>query len=355
MPPEEEQGLGQDQGAAPAAEVASADPTGGQPSEGSSQGQGDGGKPAEQTSVLEAVKSVIDAGRAAEAKQAAGAAAAAPGDGGQKQGAQAAATDGKPQDVPAKQGEARLSKEQWEALPAAFRQRVNQQEQTLRAQAPVVKAFTDMQTWARNNGLDQNSFSYGLQLVAAVRNDPARAYEMLKPVLADLRKHVGEELPEDLAADVSAGTISQERAQELARARNEKARLDEQARMRAEADVQAQQETAVQTLRNTQTQGIAAYENQWKASDPDYAKKAPLVWDRMAALMSQQGQPTTREAAVELLKQARQDVEDRMKGFIPAPKPKEGIPAGGASGQARQQPTTVLEAARLGLAAARAG
>lgn len=248
----------------------------------------------------------------------------------------------------------RLTKEQWDALPAPFRARVNELQRAVKEQGPAVKAYNDLQTWARNSGISQDEFTFGLELISAMRNDPRVAWEMLQPSLAVLRKHVGEELSEDLQADVTAGTISPERARELAAARAERVRLEHQGRRREAADEQRAAQDEHRRIHGTMKNAIAGYETQWKASDPDYPKKMERVKNEFYMRLiarRQAGTPvSTPQEAVELLKAARKDIEMWMTGFLPPPKAKETLPAGGTSAQTRVEPQNALEAAKLGLA-----
>lgn len=255
----------------------------------------------------------------------------------------------------------RLTNDEWKALPPKVQSRFNAIykeaktfETRLKSAEPKAQIVDDLQKWAGENGVSSDEYAYSLQFIAAVKNDPAQAWKMIQPLLADLRKHVGEELPDDLAAEVTAGTISRERAQELAATRAEQTRLREQGERRTQQDAESQQRAAVTQQINQHTAAISGYESQWKASDPDYALKQPRVWERMVVLMNEQGKPTSSQAAVALLKQAREDVEKWMGGFIPKPKPKEGLPAGGANPQTQGAPKSALDAAKRAVQATRA-
>jgi hypothetical protein len=235
-------------------------------------------------------------------------------------------------------GDGRLTNDEFKALPPKVQARFNAIykeaktfETRLKAAEPKAQIVDDLQKWASENSVSKEEYAYSLEFIAAVKNDPARAWKMVQPLLADLRKHVGEELPEDLASEVTAGTISRERAQELAATRAEQARLHAQGERRTQQDAAAQERHAVEQQISDHTTAISNYETQWKASDPDYSKKSGQVWARMVVLMNEQGKPASSQAAVALLKQAREDVEKWMSGFVPKPKPKEGLPAGNAT------------------------
>lgn len=311
-------------------------------------------KPAAPKSALEAVKLVMNADRAAAAAE------AKPGEekpGEQKPGA----TDDKGAAAAEKQeatGNLRLTDEEFKALPKKAQQRFNElykaaktAEGSVTTLTPKAEAFDQLQGWANGAGISQDDFTFGLQVMANIRHNPAKAWEMLQPILKDLRMHVGEELPTDLAAEVEAGTLSKERAQELARTRNEATRVQEESTRRSQADQQNRTTEAATRLKGEIEQSLKGYEDQWKASDPDFALKAEPTWERMMALMALPtiGVPKSREAAVELIKRARKDVEDRLAKVRPAKTAKQEIPAGGANASTRAAPKSALEAAKAAL------
>jgi hypothetical protein len=307
-------------------------------------------------SALEAVKKVMEGDRAA-AETAAGKATATTASTTETKPDAAATTQDKTAADDKTAGGSRLTKEEFDALPPKAQARFNElyreaktAQTSFERAKPVVQAFTELQGWIGRQGMTQEEFTYGLTLIANAKNNPAKAYEMLQPLLGDLRKHVGEELPEDLAAEVEAGTLSKERAQELARRRNEEFLNADRTKRATAASEETRRVEAAQRMSTECASAIDGYEKQWRGTDPDYAKKKDMVWNKMVALMQTEGTPTSRDAAVELLKKARKEVEDWMRTFVPARGAKETLPSGGANAQTRQQPTSALEAAKLGLA-----
>ena len=311
--------------------------------------------PAEPKSPLEAVKAVMDRGRAADAK-AAGATTSAT----TQTQAAGAQQQGRQQQQQAA-GDGRLTDEEFKALPEKAQKRFHalfRESQTFKAnfekQQPVVQAWNDLQGWARKANISEDEFTFGLQFIANVRNNPAQAWDMLQPVLQVLQRHVGEVLPQDLQAEVDAGTLTRERAQELAKTRAERARLQEQERRHGAEEQQRLEAERQRTFTAEVTRAISGYESQWKGSDPDYPKKSQRVWERMQSIMAAEGRPANPAAAVVLIKRARKEVEDWMGTFIPPAKPKETLPAGGSAAQTRIDPKSPLEAAKLGLASLKA-
>jgi len=270
--------------------------------------------------------------------------------------------DGKPDGKPDDEG--RLTKEEYEALTPKARRRFgvlteqrNQARDALKAVQPVIERDRGLQGFLEQHSVAQEEFRWTLDLIAAVKRDPAKAYDMMRPLLADLQKFVGEALPEDLEADVTAGTISRERAQELSRARHEHAAA--QARIAETAEAQRTEHARQQVQAHTQAvhRALQGWEAQWKGSDPDYAKKQPFVWPELrllldAALRENNNQPLPPEAVVRIAAKAKENIEARISGMMPARKPQTPV-NGGVAAPTAKAPANALEAARLGLQMAR--
>lgn len=314
-------------------------------------------------SALEAVRGVVNAGRdKAEAERKAGA---------EKPDADAS-KDGKPAADEAAPGDDEkagiLSKEEWSGLPPRVKARISKISANLRTEReahaalrtqfePTVQAYNGLMDWVDKAGLTQGEFSNALEFARLVRAEPARAYEMIQPVLQHLQAHVGEILPDDLRDAVEKGTVSEEHAKELAFARREKVRLEGTITARTEADTQAEERRAATEAINATTSAIASWEASWKASDPDYAKKKDQVWERMATLAqseaARQRLPHARqlpgEVWIKLAAQARKDVDERIAGLLPRRQHKEPIVDGGSNANSRKVPQSGIEAVRFAL------
>jgi hypothetical protein len=107
---------------------------------------------------------------------------------------------------------------------------------------------------------------------------------MLQPVMRDLQGHVGEILPADLAKEVEDGTISEERAKELARAAREASAAQTPGRA-AQRAAARRRRARWQDNHTKITSSIKGWEDGWKAKDPDYKLKAERVFERMVVLM----------------------------------------------------------------------
>jgi hypothetical protein len=107
-------------------------------------------------------------------------------------------------------------------------------EVAIRDLEPKAKAHDGLLGYFSENNLGQEDVSAGLQIMAAIRNDPRRAYDMLRPVMDRLEATVGAKLPADLQGKVDSGLLDPAIAAELAKARAGEG-LEKQRRAEAEA------------------------------------------------------------------------------------------------------------------------
>jgi hypothetical protein len=253
----------------------------------------------------------------------------------------------------------RIEAAEWRSLPEKERQRITQFRNRLKeyggviqSMTPKAKTYDDLTTWMGSSGVTQDDFVGGLQIIALLRTDPVKAWEALQPVIADLRARIGDELPDDLRKSVDEGVISEAHAKELALARNERARLEAAARNRDSAELVRNEQAEVQAAHDGIRKAIEGWETAWKASDPDYPKKAERVWEAMFTAMEaarNQGKPITQASVLEIAKAARTKVEGWMTGFVPAARPKTPVTTNGSGAATVKQPSSALEAARLAM------
>lgn len=229
-------------------------------------------------------------------------------------------------------------------------------EEAIKTLEPKAKTHDELLSFISANNLQKDDFQTGLQVMAALRNDPAKAYEMLKPVMEQLESKVGVTLPDDLKAKVEAGTVDANTAADLARARATAALAQERTRSleeRTAADEQARQERE----EKDQTQSIITSLNEWEANwlkrDPDAAKLVSFV--REAFIVEGTAHPPRNpEEAKKLAEACVAKVRERLQSVMPTPRAKDGnLPAGGNHVEATPVPKTALEAAQAALAATR--
>jgi hypothetical protein len=299
-------------------------------------------------SALEAVKKVMDTDRGAAAAAAAGDKTPAPA--GEPQKGQEPKQQAGDENLLGK-----IDKAEWDGLPDRTRKRITQyraalkeRETRLAAAEPRAKAYSDLMSWVSGNKLSRDDFTLGLELMAAVRNDPQRAWQSLQPIVGYLREQIGEELPADIKARLDSGEISEKAAKELARERMGRTRAD--AALQEEREAAQQRAAAERAVRENQvvTGSIHSWEQSWKSNDPDYAKKWPRVWDRMLTIIQTERPRLTPKVAVQIAERAKREVEGWLSELKPPVREVRTV-TGGASANVVPEPKSALEAARLAI------
>jgi hypothetical protein len=306
-------------------------------------------------SALEAVKRVMDRQRADAATQADKANGNAPDPkAGEKDGATGEKPDANEQDLTG-----RVDDAEWKALPEKTRKRITQFRTKLKDAhsrlaefEPAAKGYGDLMGWIEQARISQQDFTDALNVAALINNNPAEAYKALMPVVEKLREFVGEVLPEDLQRQVDEGLTTREVARDLVRERKAREHLEATAARDTALTRERQTAAVVQQTNEEAVNTVRSWEAQIRTSDPDYQKKAPLVWDRMMVLMGEErakGVVINKDVALKLVKSSYEHINKQVSGWAPAPRQIAGSPASGAAVNTTAAPTSALEAARLAL------
>ncbi len=220
---------------------------------------------------------------------------------------------------------------------------------------PRAEQWGKLTNFLEKNGVSDEEAAQALMISAYLKSDPSKAWEHLKPIVEAVQKFMGQELPEDLQKDVDDGTITQERAQELASLRNRQAfdsrRSKETEAQRVEREAQ---DARTQTMRDVNDATVAR-ERMAAEKDPDYwTVKAPLMEGEMARLLSQRGVPGSKEAAVKLFDEALNNVNKHLADLRDriAPRGQRTVKQplnGRSSATDRAAPGNIYDAARLAL------
>lgn len=230
-----------------------------------------------------------------------------------------------------------------------------------REAAPRAEQWNKLATFLDTNGVSNEEAADALLISALLKTDPAKAWEKLKPVVESIQKFLGAELPEDLRKDVDDGTITQERAQELASLRNRQA-FDSRRTRETEEQRQEREAQAAHTARMREVnEATVSRERAIAEKDPDYwTVKAPLMEGEMARLLSQRGVPQSKEDATKLFDEALSNVNTHLKGLRDrlAPRTQRTVKQplnGRSSATDRAAPANIYDAARLALEQRRGG
>lgn len=206
----------------------------------------------------------------------------------------------------------------------------------------------NIETFRTTNNLAVEEVVQGFKVMALVKNDPAKALPELRKLVADLELATGEKLPADLQERVDAGSMDEKSASELAQTRRTAKALETTVTATRERDETQQ----VQNLRDGVAASVAAWEAQVAGRDPDWAKKQPLVMDRVQAIALTEGRPRDQAEAVALAKRAYEDVTKSTAAWRPARTPTKPLPSGTSANGVKPQPKNMRDVVDIALGAA---
>ncbi|CAB4163748.1 hypothetical protein UFOVP806_47 [uncultured Caudovirales phage] len=178
--------------------------------------------------------------------------------------------------------------------------------------------LTAISSFVNGNGISENEFVEGLEIMAALKNNPLEAARLLAPHIATLNQFTGDALPKALQDRVADGELSEAAAREIVRAQTQASIAQAQAQRVTQEQQQAQAQRNIAEAGNA----VSAWESSVAKSDVDYAKKQPMVI-RLIQAEAALRQPRTPAEAVALAQRCYADVN---KNFVtqvakPATKP----------------------------------
>lgn len=199
------------------------------------------------------------------------------------------------------------------------------------------------------NRLSQDEANELFNIGALMKNDPAKALEIITPYYNDLLQITGNILPADLQQQVKQGYITKDKALELSRLRMT-TQTNASIHTERTAHQQQRDENRQRSEEIVVMQGaISEWEKQWSSSDPDYLKKKDRVLDRVELLLARAHRsgtlPKTNDEAVKLANQAKTEIEADLKKFNPQRKQVK-IVDGGSSGSNLPDPKNTADVIR---------
>lgn len=203
------------------------------------------------------------------------------------------------------------------------------------------KQYEEISEYMRANGLSSGELAQGFEVMALMKNDPARAKEVLNMHMQRLAQFTGEILPKDIQLKLDMGEIDEASATELAA-------------LRARSQVsqhQVQQSRTEAPNANEQVSQRAMYDAvvQWEQvvgmRDAEYKNKQAMVTDRVKAMMMESGRPTNPQQAVEYVQRAYEEVNQRLGPLAGRSNPVRVVSsANSSSGSSAPQPRSLREA-----------
>lgn len=242
----------------------------------------------------------------------------------------------------------KLLRQRDEARITADKQR--QQIEQLNSRMPQAEAAASVQKYLIDNDIGKDDFLLTLELAAAMRRGDFKAfYEGVRPYVDLAEQYLGVTLPQDLQQRVREGHMTTEAARLFARERMDRG-LADTARLRtAQRYDQTVQETAQQNLQSAVVQAVNVWEQATMQSDPDYARKKPLLQDVMWSVVHARGRPQTPEAALEIANEAYRRVNEHSAQWAPPKRPTSRQPSStgrtnGAAPEAKSLKEAVAQA-----------
>jgi len=210
---------------------------------------------------------------------------------------------------------------------------------------PDADQFRKITSFMSEHDLSVEEVSRGFTVMSLLKNDPQKAYEVLSPIMDELRGIVGEKLPDDLRQKVEQGLVDEGTAKELARERNARAIEQSRTQRQNERNTEANAARAAGLMADA----VNGWEREIKGRDLDYAKKRPMVEDRIRVLLNEARAagkpPRTAEEAKAIAIKAYEDVSERLKSIVPRRQPTDPAPASGQSSTTAQpKPSNLFEA-----------
>jgi hypothetical protein len=236
--------------------------------------------------------------------------------------------------------------EKWDALDARFRE-------TGLAPEDVDPLFSGG-AMLKRAGVNHQEVGVLMQVGAALKLGDREVFRQLAgQAIEALGLQLVDAIPKEIQERIEQGAMSEEDGKRLADVEFN-ARRERALRERAETRVQERDnaDNAVATSRRFEA-AAASWESRTRAADADWDRKEPFIAEAIQALVRQR--PPQNEQEVEAIcKTAHDQVTRIMRTATPASRPAVSPARGGSSTATVPVPKSSLEAAKLGLQAARA-
>ena len=176
------------------------------------------------------------------------------------------------------------------------------------------KQFQQVQEFMTKSNLTPPEVADGFMVMSLMRNNPAEALPHLRRYITEIELLTGQRLPDDIQEKVESGMITEDAGKELA-----KARIDS-ATSKSRLEQMTQQQTAERTAtanRSVQS-AVDSWEQQVKATDPDFGRKRAYVMSIIQATIAGKPMPSAADAVL-ISQRAYEQVNKDLKSFMPAP------------------------------------
>jgi hypothetical protein len=208
------------------------------------------------------------------------------------------------------------------------------------------RATVELQNFLKQADIAREDFGLVLDLAAAMRRGDFRAFlEGVTPYVKLAQESLGIQLPQDLQQAVQGGHMTADAARYVAQERS--ARLLAETRLNRTTQEASQRTHAerVQAFQNEVAGAVTVWEQTVQRSDPDYARKQPLVQNLLHAVVQERGPPRSPAEAVEIARQAYDRANQLAGTFVPRPQATRQVPSSIANrlNGARPEPRNLKE------------
>lgn len=198
--------------------------------------------------------------------------------------------------------------------------------------------------YMRTNNLTPQEMSEGFEVMALMKNNPAKALELLMPKIELLELASGRRLPDDIRERVDAGRTDEDTAQELAKARilaAERARAAEEANNRLAERSEIDHANELRAAADAKEQEIAS-------KDPDFQHKKRFVIDRFRVLAAE-APPRGKDDVSALIGRAYEDVNTYLRGIVKPQPTQPTVTSGQSTTRTAPQPRSLEDVVRANL------
>ena len=226
----------------------------------------------------------------------------------------------------------------------------------LRKQIPQLEsqaqAANELRTFLKQAQVEKEEFGLVLDLTAAMKRGDFKSFlEGITPYVKLAQESLGIQLPQDLQQAVQGGHMTEAAARYVAQVRSQQQVAATQLNRVATENHQRQQAQQIEAFQATVASAVTEWEKGVQKSDPDYARKQPLIQSLLHAVVNERGPPQSPQDAVEIARQAYERATQMTGSFAQRPQATRQVPSSIANrlNGARPEPKTLHEAVRMSL------
>ena len=221
----------------------------------------------------------------------------------------------------------------------------------LAASEAQAKTTQELQSFLKQADIAKEDFGLVLDLAAAMRRGDFRSFlEGVAPYVKLAQESLGIALPPDLQQAVQTGHMTQDAARYVAQERGARQLAEARLNRTTYETTARDQVQAMQAFQASVAGAVTTWEQQTRRSDPDYARKEPVVQKLLHAVIAERGPPRSPAEAVEIARLAYEQANGVVSRFVPNPRPTQQLPSSiNRVNGARAEPKNLKEAIHLAL------